>query len=163
MNQQELSQLQDTLRASHGVAEEFCDLLQKEKDALTSLEKDTVTSLLEQKELLIKQLSAYQTTILHFCETHKTEPSYSALRSYLYRLGLEPERAESILSDWTQLKNSLIKNQALNKTNEAILDELIRRNQIKQHVFHNLGRRSDTYSAKGQQTSQAAQGWVEQV
>lgn len=163
MNPQELSQLQETLRASTSLALEFSDLLQKEKQALTSLEKDTVTSLLEQKELLIQQLSAYQKTILHFCESNKTQPSYSALRSFLYRLGLDPSQAESILADWVELKNNLIKNQALNKTNEAILEELIRRNQIKQTIIHNLGRQSDTYSASGQQNSRSMNGWVEQV
>lgn len=161
MNSQNFTQLQETLRVSIHVAQEFSELLVEEKKQLTSTDRDTVARLLEQKERLIQQLSQYQQQILGFCELAKIEPSYSALRSLLYRLRVD--NAEDILGDWTELKNSLIKNQALNKTNEAILNELIRRNEIKQHIIRNLGREENTYAPSGQKHSPAAHGWVEQV
>jgi len=161
MESQKLRRLQENLRASILVAQEFSELLEKEKKQLTSTQRDAVNSLLEQKELLIKQLAGYQNSILTFCKKAGIESSYGAFRSYLYRTGMT--NPEAILQDWTALKNALIKNQALNKTNEAILTELIRRNQIKQSIVHNLGRQSDTYSSQGQKRSKAAQGWVEQV
>jgi flagellar biosynthesis/type III secretory pathway chaperone len=161
MDNQQLVQLQETLRASIHVAQEFSQLLESEKKQLTSTERDAVNSLLEQKQRLIQQLSEYQSKILHFCKTNKIEPTYGAVRSLLYRLGID--NVEAILADWTLLKNALVKNQALNKTNEAILNELIRRNQIKQAIVNNLGRQSDTYSAAGQKHSRTEQGWVEQV
>ena len=161
MSAQHLVQFQETLRASITVAQQFSELLILEKKKLTSKSRDEVTTLLEQKNLLIKQLSAHQATIMMFCEKVHIEPSYGAMRSYLYRTAAQ--NTESILADWTLLKNSLIKNQALNKTNEAILNELIRRNQIKQSIVHGLGRKSDTYSPAGQQSKHSELGWVEQV
>jgi len=161
MNTKALTRLQETLKASQNIALEFCELLEKEKKHLTSLERDEISSLLQQKELLIKQLSGYQSIILSFCSKSGIEPSYGALRALLYRHGTE--NAEIILADWTALKNTLIKNQALNKTNEAILNELIRRNQIKQSILHSVSRQTDTYSAAGQKNSKTNHGWVEQV
>lgn len=161
MNTQKFVQLQETLKASVLVAQEFTELLDREKKQLTSTDRDSVNTLLEQKQLLIKQLSSYQKKILSFCTAAEIEPSYAAIRAFLYRTGVE--NAESILSDWTQLKNALIKNQALNKTNEAILNELIRRNQVKQHIVRNLGKQSDTYAPSGQKQSHNQHGWVEQV
>ncbi|TXR53228.1 flagellar export chaperone FlgN [Reinekea thalattae] len=158
---QNFTQLQEVLKETLLIAREFGELLFNEKKQLTSKDREEINALLPQKELLINQLAGMQTTILGFCEASKIEPSYSALRAYLYRLGVPT--ADAILEDWTQLKNQLIKNQALNKTNQAILNELIRRNQIKQQIVHNLGRQTDTYSAKGQQTNYANRGWVEQV
>jgi flagellar biosynthesis/type III secretory pathway chaperone len=161
MSEQTVLQFQETVKASIHIAQEFSELLEKEKQQLTSTDRDSVNHLLEQKELLIKQLAGYQTKILSFCESAKIEPSYSALRSFLYLKGIA--QAEAILQDWTQLKNCLIKNQALNKTNEAILSELIRRNQIKQHIVRSLGKQSDTYAPSGQKQHQTNHGWVEQV
>lgn len=161
MTTQPLSDFQTTLRASIDVAETFSELLIKEKKQLTSTDRQEVVELLEQKQTLIQQLSAHQQNILTFCKTSGIEPTYGALRSFLYRIG--EKNTEAVLKDWTILKNALIKNQALNKTNEAILNELIRRNQIKQSIIHNLGRKTDTYSANGQQSSKAQHGWVEQV
>lgn len=161
MDLQKIAQLQDTLKASIGVAQQFSELLQQEKKYLTSTERETVNSLLEQKQLLIQQLADYQVDILAFCKSAKIEPTYSAFRAFLYRTSAP--QTDALLADWTMLKNALIKNQALNKTNEAILNELIRRNQIKQSIVHNLGRQSDTYSAAGKKPSHAGYGWVEQV
>ncbi|MEJ2044392.1 MAG: flagellar protein FlgN [Reinekea sp.] len=161
MNTDQLNKLHETLRASIVVAQEFSELLKQEKHKLTSLDRDDVTSLLEQKELLIHQLIAYQGKILQFCQEYKLEPNYSDIRAYLFRTGVK--NAEAILQDWTILKNALIKNQALNKTNEAILAELIRRNQIKQTIIQGLGKQADTYTAKGSTAHHSQQGWVEQV
>ncbi|MDX1341022.1 MAG: flagellar export chaperone FlgN [Reinekea sp.] len=161
MNAQQLVQFQETLRASILIAQEFSELLVKEKKQLTSTQLEPVTALLEQKNLLIKQLSGYQAKILDFCSQADIEPSYSAMRSLLYRSAVA--NAESILADWTLLRNALIKNEALNKTNEAILNELLRRNQIKQSIIHGLGRKSDTYTATGQTNKHSELGWVEQV
>lgn len=161
MATQNLKRLQEILRDTLSVANEFGELLFREKKQLTSKDRDEISALLPQKELLIDQLAGMQGSILDFCSNCGIEPSYSALRSYLYRLGAA--EAEAILNDWTALKNALIKNQALNKTNEAILKELIRRNQIKQQIVRNLGRETDTYSAQGQQANYANRGWVEQV
>jgi flagellar biosynthesis/type III secretory pathway chaperone len=161
MDSQQLILLQETLRASIHVAQEFGELLESEKKHLTSTQRESVNALLEQKERLISQLADYQTKILTFCDQAKIEPTYGAFRAYVFRLGIE--NAESLLADWTSLKNALIKNQALNKTNEAILNELIRRNQIKQSIVHGLGRKSDTYSPAGQKHSHTEHGWVEQV
>lgn len=161
MTPQLLTDFQSMLRASIDVAETFSDLLIKEKKQLTSTDRQEVVQLLEQKQTLIQQLATHQQNILSFCKTYGIEPTYSALRSFLYGIG--EKNTEAVLKDWTILKNTLIKNQALNKTNEAILNELIRRNQIKQSIIQNLGRKSDTYAANGQQSSKAQHGWVEQV
>ncbi len=161
MDTQQLVQFQETLRASIHVANAFSELLIKEKKQLTSTSREEVTALLEQKNLLIEKLSSYQTIIMNFCSDANIEPSYAAMRSFLYRTAAK--ETESILADWTLLKNCLIKNQALNKTNEAILNELIRRNQIKQSIVHSLGRKSDTYGPAGQQSKHSELGWVEQV
>lgn len=161
MDLQKTARLQDTLKTSIAVALKFSELLEQEKKHLTSTERETVNSLLEQKQRLIQQLADYQADILSFCKEAKIEPTYSAFRAYLYRTGAAD--TDTLLADWTTLKNALIKNQALNKTNEAILNELIRRNQIKQSIVHNLGRQSDTYSATGTKPSHAGYGWVEQV
>jgi len=161
MANQQLNQFQDTLCASIAAAQEFSVLLIDEKQHLTSTQREMINTVVPQKEQLIQRLGTLQNSILAFCTASAIEPSYGALRAYLYRLGI-PE-AETILGYWTVLKNTLIKNQALNKTNEAILKELIRRNQIKQAIVTNLGRQSDTYSAPGQQPSRTVHGWVEQV
>ncbi len=161
MDTQILTRLQEVLRESLKVANEFGELLFKEKKQLTSPQREEITALLPRKEELINQLAEHQQYILDFCTQQKIDPSYSGLRSFVYRQGIT--NAESILNDWTQLKNELVKNQALNKTNEAILNELIKRNQIKQQIVHNLGKQTDTYSSQGQQNSYSAHGWVEQV
>lgn len=161
MTEEQFARLHETLIDATAVAQHFSDLLEQEKKHLTSSDRETVSSLLEQKQTLIQQLSDYQQTILGFCQIAQIEPSYGALRALLYRNNCT--NAEAVLTAWTSLKNCLIKNQALNKTNEAILNELIRRNQIKQAIVHNLGRQSDTYSANGQKPSHAGHGWVEQV
>lgn len=161
MNTNQLTHLHETLRASIVAAQNFSELLQQEKTKLTSLDRDDVTSLLEQKELLIRELTAYQNKILSFCSQAGLEPSYGSIRAYLFRCGVK--NAESILIDWTTLKNALIKNQALNKTNETILAELIRRNQIKQTIVRGLGKQTDTYDANGSSAQHTQQGWVEQV
>ena len=161
MNTNLLRQLQETLRAAIVVAHNFSELLDQEKSKLTSHERDDVTSVLEQKELLIRELTAYQGIILNFCESAGLQPSYDSLRAYLYRCGVS--HADAILQDWTTLKNALIKNQVQNKTNEAILAELIRRNQIKQTIIKGLGKQTDTYNAQGNAAQSSQQGWVEQV
>jgi flagellar biosynthesis/type III secretory pathway chaperone len=160
-NPKSLKQLQDSLKETLSIATEFGVLLVNEKKQLTSKNRDEINALLPQKELLIDQLAGMQSSILKICESFGIEPSYTALRAYLYRLGIS--EAERILHDWTALKNVLIKNQALNKTNEAIVKELIKRNQIKRQIVHNLARETDTYSAQGQQSDYSKQGWVEQV
>ncbi len=161
MNTDQLNQFHETLRASILVAQEFSELLDNEKRQLTSLNRDDVTALLEQKELLIRQLTSYQGKILQFCKAAGLEPSYSKIRAYLFRIGADT--VENVLQDWTTLKNTLIKNQVQNKTNEAILAELIRRNQIKQTIVRGLGKQADTYTAKGSTAQHSQQGWVEQV
>lgn len=161
MSQYNLQDFENLLISATTIAETFTDLLNEEKRQLTSKNRDGVTHLLDQKQSLIDALSDYQTNILSFCTSMGIEPTYSAMRSFLYREA--DSRSESILNQWTQLKNALIKNQALNKTNEAILNELIKRNKIKQSIIHNLGRSKDTYSVGGLQHSKAQHGWVEQV
>lgn len=161
MNHQNLATFQETLRSTLHIAQEFSELLADEKKQLTSTKRESINSLLPRKQQLINELAQHQQAILTFCQQSEIEPTYGAMRSYLYRIGVE--NAEFILMDWVELKNSLIKNQAMNKTNEAILNELIRRNRIKQSIVRNLGRESNTYSARGQRQNQAAAGWVEQV
>lgn len=161
LNNQSFKRLQEVLRETLTIAVEFSDLLLKEKKQLTSKNREEINALLPQKELLIDQLAGMQATILSFCEGCGFEPTYGALRAYLYRQG--NANAEAILQDWTSLKNVLIKNQSLNKTNEAIVKELIKRNQIKRQIVHNLARETDTYSAQGKQSDYSKQGWVEQV
>lgn len=161
MNVPDFNQLDKTLTKSLDLAISFSQLLATEKQQLTSNNPDTVTMLLEQKEQLIAELTSCQQWLLDFCDKADIEPSHSALRSLLYRLQISS--AEAILEKWSALKNALIKNQAHNKTNEIILAELIRRNQIKQHILCSLNQSEGTYSAKGQRQTSAAQGWVEQV
>ncbi|ATX77275.1 FlgN-like domain protein [Reinekea forsetii] len=161
MAARQLIQFQETLSATNATAQEFGVLLMDERKHLTSTLREDVNLLLPQKELLIKQLAGLQSSILQFCTASEIEPTYGALRAYLYRLGIA--EAETVLDHWTALKNTLIKNQALNKTNEAILKELLRRNQIKQAMVSSLGRQSDTYAAPGKQTSRTMEGWVAQV
>jgi flagellar biosynthesis/type III secretory pathway chaperone len=161
METRRLIQFQETLCASNATAQEFGVLLIDERKHLTSTDRQAINTVLPDKERLISQLATLQSSILLFCTASEIEPSYGALRAYLYRLGIA--EAETILDHWTALKNTLIKNQALNKTNEAILKELIRRNQIKQAMVSNLGRQSDTYAAPGKQTSRTMEGWVAQV
>lgn len=161
MSPSEFAKFRSTLESANLVAESFQQLLEEEKRQLTSTDRQAITALLDKKHELIDQLTGVQQSILAFCERCGVEPSYQALRAYLYRTGLS--NAEQVLSEWTSLKNTLIKNQIQNKTNEAILTELLRRNEIKQTFIRNLGRSSDTYSATGQSQNASANGWVEQV
>ena len=161
MEKQLLIRLQETLDASVILAQEFNELLEKEKKQLTSRELESVTALLHDKEKLTALLTTHQQSILGFCQSVGIDPSYGSLRSYLYRSGIE--QAEHILQDWTKLKNALIKSQALNKTNEAILTELMRRNKIKQTLINNIGRNGNTYGRNSVAQVGQPLGWVEQV
>lgn len=161
MENQLLTRLQETLDASVTLAQEFNELLEKEKKQLTSRELESVTALLHDKEKLTETLMQHQQSILGICQSVGIDPSYGALRSFLYRTGID--QAELILKEWTKLKNALIKSQALNKTNEAILSELMRRNKIKQQLINNVGRYGNTYGRNGETQSGQALGWVEQV
>lgn len=160
--EQLLTQFQATLDDAIVLAQSFNELLEKEKKQLTSTQFEAVTALLHDKEKLTDTLVQYQATILTFCSKVGIEPNYGSLRSYLYKSGIK--EAEQILTDWNRLKNALIKGHALNKTNETILKELMRRNQIKQTWLKNIASPpTDTYTRGGQTNSGQPYGWVEQV
>lgn len=162
MEQRLLIQFQATLDDAIELAQSFNELLEQEKKQLTSTQLEEVTALLHDKEKLTETLLQYQATILTFCNKVGIEPSYSSLRAFLYKSGIK--EAEQILTDWNRLKNALIKGHALNKTNETILKELMRRNQIKQTWLKNLASPpSDTYTRGGQTSTGNPYGWVEQV
>lgn len=161
MDKKFLKDFQQLLVNTVSISEKFQALLIEEKDHLTSTDREKLTELLAEKNHLINALANQQNKILSHCNAMAIEPTYGAIRAFLYREGID--NAEEILGHWTKLKNILINAEVRNKTNEAILNELIRRNHVKLNVINNLTKKADTYGSTGQKTSQNNQGWVEQV
>lgn len=156
-----MQQLRTSLEEALGASRSFQPVLRAEHEALKGSDLQALAELVERKKSLTETLLQASGRLLDWCADQGIEPDYQAFKAWAQALP-DSDRAP-LLTQWTELRQSLEENDRSSAVNRQILSSLTQRNQARMTLLKNLLGTPDTYSASGTRESGTATGWVDRV
>ncbi|MCH8531695.1 MAG: flagellar protein FlgN [Saccharospirillum sp.] len=155
------SELKAHLDATAQASNAFTPLLRDEFDCLSSAESTHLIEITQSKQEATERLLSASTALLNCLEALSLEPDTDSITQWASQW--PSTDAQSLLTVWHSLRESLDENDRLHQTNRQLLADLSHRNALQLNLLKNLMGNTDTYSAEGQYRSQSPSGWVDQV
>lgn len=125
---------------------EFIALLEKEQEALTRADTDTLLPLIEAKSAIVARLAELSQSRENCLKTLKLPSGRPGVDAWLARSRSAPDRAQ-----WNQLIDLAGKTRALNETNGKLIALHMHKNQQAFNALMLAANRAMTYGPDGQQ------------